>query len=59
MKIGDLIKHKRNGVRGLIVDVFEAALGDIICYIYWLDEWESKTNHFENELELVSAIKQT
>ena len=55
MKVGDLVKHNKNGFIGVIVKIEDAQSGHPFHYIRWIDG--AKGACWYNEVELVSESR--
>jgi len=59
MRVGDLVKHERTKVIGIIVEIdlaSPAALGGLFT-VQWSDEMFSKGPHWSDELKVINSKK--
>lgn len=60
MQVGDLIKHTKNSMPGLILKVDKDYLDyshPTLYHVLWFDARGSQGPHWEKELELVSSSR--
>ena len=56
MKAGDLVKHKRTGAVGILIEVLESYADDVYN-IRWMNNIGTYNSHFVKELEVISEKK--
>lgn len=59
MKVGDLVKHKKTGALGILLEILESHANDVYN-IHWLNNGGctgTYNSHFVRELEVLSASR--